>query len=609
MNFNLIYDSTVSSAPAGFTATVQKVADFFQSTFLDPVTVNISVGYGQINGQPLSAEAAEDASRGFGGRALQYGSMAETQLTAGALGQSSTYLRSYSYNQIKSALAADAKSADDHSAVTSLPIADPTNGGHYWVTTAEAKALNLTASGGLDGYVGFSSTPGIFDYDNSNGVSPGQFDFFAVIAHEFSEVMGRQLLVGQALGGTANSYEVMDLFHYSSASVRDFSGTQPGYFSPDSGATNLNNFNTNPGGDFGDWASSAGNDSAGAFSHSSVVNAFSAADIRVMDTIGWDVANIPPVDTSPSITPSPAPVLALTEVCGDFSGDCKSDILWQNGSGQLTIWVMNGNNVLSNTSLDINPGTSWHVTDAADFDGDGKADVLWQNDSGQASIWLMNGTNVLSTTWIGPNPGTTWHVKEAADFNGDGKSDILWQNDSGQASIWLMNGTNVLSTTWVGPNPGTAWHIKEAADFNGDGKSDILWQNDSGQAAIWLMNGNSVLSTTWVGPNPGMAWHIKGAGDFNSDGKADILWQNDSGQAAIWLMNGTSVLSTTWVGSNPGANWHVDAASDFDGNGKADILWQNDNGQAVDWLMDGTSVVASALIGSNLATSSEIHWA
>ena len=82
---------------------------------------------------------------------------------------------------------------------------------------------------------------------------------------------------------------------------------------------------------------------------------------------------------------------------------------------------------------------------AGDFNGDGKADILWQNDSGQAAIWLMNGTSVLSASNVGANPGTAWHVKGTGDFNGDGKADILWQNDNGQAAIWLMNGTSVLS--------------------------------------------------------------------------------------------------------------------------------------------------------------------
>ena len=31
--------------------------------------------------------------------------------------------------------------------------------------------------------------------------------------------------------------------------------------------------------------------------------------------------------------------------------------------------------------------------DAGDFNGDGKADILWQNDSGMPAIWLMDGTN------------------------------------------------------------------------------------------------------------------------------------------------------------------------------------------------------------------------
>ena len=32
----------------------------------------------------------------------------------------------------------------------------------------------------------------------------------------------------------------------------------------------------------------------------------------------------------------------------------------------------------------------WHVEDTGDFNGDGKSDILWQNDNGQAAIWLMN---------------------------------------------------------------------------------------------------------------------------------------------------------------------------------------------------------------------------
>ena len=75
-----------------------------------------------------------------------------------------------------------------------------------------------------------------------------------------------------------------------------------------------------------------------------------------------------------------------------------------------------------------NPGPGWHVKRSGDFNGDGKSDILWQNDDGTAAIWLMNGTSLVGGSRCRPNPGPTWHVKDAGDFNGDGKADILWQN-------------------------------------------------------------------------------------------------------------------------------------------------------------------------------------
>ncbi len=605
MIVNFVYNPNVNNAPIGFTATLNAVASFFQSTFSDPVTININVGYGTVNNQ---------------------------QLGAGALGESLTYLSNYTYAQLKTNLTTDAKSADDSSSVASLPANNP-NGGNYWVSTAEAKALGLAgASSALDGYIGFSKAPGIFDYDNSNGVTPGTYDFFGVVAHEVSEVMGRIFLLGSSIGGTTNSYDAMDLFHFSAPGVRTFTGTQPGYFSVNNGTTNLDNWNTNPNGDFGDWAASAGNDAALAFSNSGVVNAFTQTDIRLMDVLGWDSTAAGPDTTPPTLsTTSPADnstnVAVSANLVLTFSESVKAgsgNVVIHNaadGSVIATIAITDASQVsFAGSTLTINPtsdlaaGTHYYVTMASgvvqdlagnayagllaatdfdfttapqavatkspyDFDGDGHSDILLQNDSGQAAVWLMNGTNLVSNSNVG-TADPTWHAKSAGDFDGDGKADILLQNDSGQAAVWLMNGTTLLSSTNVGSNLGTSWHVKSAGDFNGDGKADILWQNDSGQAAIWLMNGTSVLSTATIGSSPGTVWHVKGAGDFDGDGKSDILWQNDNGQAAIWLMNGTAQVTGNVVGFNPGSTWHIKGAGDFNGDGKADILWQNDSGQA-----------------------------
>ena len=295
-------------------------------------------------------------------------------------------------------------------------------------------------------------------------------------------------------------------------------------------------------------------------------------------------------------------------LAGDFNGDGKFDILWQNDNGAPGVWLMNGTTAITGTDVGPNPSSASHIKGAGNFEGNGKFDILWQNDNGQASIWLMNGTSVTGATDIGWNPGPAWHVKSAGDFDGDGKADILWQNDNGQAGIWLMNGTSVVAGPAIGWNPGPAWHVKGTGDFNGDGKADILWQNSDGSAGIWLMDGTNVVSGTNIGPNPSPSWHIMGAGDFNGDGKSDILWQKDSGQLGIWLMNGTTPIAATNVGPNPGPAWHVQQAGDFNGDGKSDVLWQNDNGQAGIWLMDGTAVVSATNVGDNPGTAWHIDW-
>src|SRR5262249_23236517 len=127
-----------------------------------------------------------------------------------------------------------------------------------------------------------------FDYDQNNGITAGQYDFYGTVAHELAEVMGKNLLVGGTIGGTRNSYVSLDLFHYFASGIRDFSGTIPGYFSIDGCAITLNNCNTVPHGEYGDWASSAATDSWRAFSDSGVFNAVTVTDLRFLDVIGFD---------------------------------------------------------------------------------------------------------------------------------------------------------------------------------------------------------------------------------------------------------------------------------------------------------------------------------
>jgi hypothetical protein len=184
--FNITYDSSVGSAPAGFTSAISAVVSYYESVFNDPITVNIDVGWGEVAGQALGS---------------------------GALGESETNLGLFSYSQVKMALAADAKSADDSTAVNNLPGSDPTGGGSFPLTTADAKALGLGTSASVDGYVGFSSSAN-YTFDPSNRAVSGAYDFIGVAEHEISEVMGRIALLGTPLGGLSRTYTALDLFRY-----------------------------------------------------------------------------------------------------------------------------------------------------------------------------------------------------------------------------------------------------------------------------------------------------------------------------------------------------------------------------------------------------------
>ncbi len=99
------------------------------------------------------------------------------------------------------------------------------------------------------------------------------------------------------------------------------------------------------------------------------------------------------------------PYLELTtDVPRDFNGDGKPDLIWQNQStGKLYYWLMNGTVYVSSDYLfngqavDLN----WKIVGIGDFNGDGKPDLIWQNQStGKLYYWLMNGTVYVSSDYL-----------------------------------------------------------------------------------------------------------------------------------------------------------------------------------------------------------------
>lgn len=243
------------------------VVQFFEATFSDPITINIDVGYGEVDGQPLGSNAA---------------------------GQSLTYLAGpLNYSDVRTSLANNVTSANDATAAASLGTTDPTAGGNFVVSTAQAKALGLLgASTAIDGYVGFSSSLS-FAYDPNNRAVAGEYDFIGIAEHEISEVMGRTALLGETLGSGAgaitNSYSIQDLFRYSAKGTRELVGGKAAYFSIDGGKTKLLGFNTVAGEDYGDWAGTTV-DAANAMASTGTLLPFSTTDSTEMDVLGYTLA-------------------------------------------------------------------------------------------------------------------------------------------------------------------------------------------------------------------------------------------------------------------------------------------------------------------------------
>ncbi len=267
---DLVWDSSVGSAPTGFTSALiasaqALVADFSTHT---KTVLYISVGWGEIAGQTLAANA---------------------------LGESESLGYLTNYTTVANALTS-------HGA--SLTASNEPTSAQFFVTSAEAKALGLVSGTGgstssVDGYIGFSSLAGTGDSWQyaATGTTANQFNLQAVAQHELTEVMGRVSMEGTATYNGHKTYTPLDLFDFSANHTLALSNTG-GYFSSNGGQTQMGVYNDAAvyGGDIGDWASyqsvtqsqtlSSGEDAFDAFDRPGYNLAISSDDLSEMVALG-----------------------------------------------------------------------------------------------------------------------------------------------------------------------------------------------------------------------------------------------------------------------------------------------------------------------------------
>jgi probable HAF family extracellular repeat protein len=308
----------------------------------------------------------------------------------------------------------------------------------------------------------------------------------------------------------------------------------------------------------------------------------------------------------------PLPTSLVTMHTHDFSGEGKSDLLWQGPTSvrsastfPVAVWTMNGAQVVQSAAIGPLP-SNWAITGQRDFNGDGYADILWRDSSGNLAIWFMNGTQVSSSVALGSVPNN-WAVFGTGDLNGDGKGDLLWRDSvTGTVAVWFMDGGNVLATASFGSVP-SSWTI--VAD---DNRGDILWQDGSGNIAIWQIDGTQLVRSAGLGNVP-PGWLIAGIGDFNGDGYIDILLRNvnprsiSPGAVSIWFSNvnvaqnnSPYIAYATSLGSVP-TSFTIVQTGDYNGDRVSDILWQDHEGNLSIWFLTACGNVAcvstSAVVG------------
>ena len=273
------------SVDATFRSEVLAAENFLQSQFTNPVTINVIFDL-----QPLAPNFTA------------HNEFAVTRV---------------SYAQFTAALQAHATTADDRLAMANLP-ADPSQGVGFVLPTPYATMLGLAPQ-----------TNRINLSVELNNDAPLSFaDAVGALEHELSEG-GFGRLAGLGVQG---GWQPLDLFRFTAAGQRDFTGGADGlatYFGLDSAhVTGLQFHNSvnaagfDDGFDLGDWVFTPG-DAFGAIAPGRV-GTVSATDLRVLDVLGWNPISAgayvpPPDDFAGSLTDGAHP-LGQVAIGGSATG-------------------------------------------------------------------------------------------------------------------------------------------------------------------------------------------------------------------------------------------------------------------------------------------------
>ena len=258
------FDSTITSngSSAQIQATINQAIAFYNANFTDNITVAIKFQLG------------------------------------GGLGSNSSYYQFKTYASVRTALGADATSADDTTAMSFLAtgaVNPVTAGANMALTNANARALGYTVAFGNGGSDPFDSTvtlnTSICNLVHGTNTNSGFYDLYAVVSHEIDEALGTSSLAGDPFGSGRTN--VADMYRYNNgARTWDTNNGHAAFFSIN-GTTNIVEYNAlgQTGGDWGDWIHHNGAPQVQDFSGTPGVTVdMGPSELRLLDVVGYNRA-------------------------------------------------------------------------------------------------------------------------------------------------------------------------------------------------------------------------------------------------------------------------------------------------------------------------------